>query len=275
MISSSDRERFLRDGYLVIPGVVPENLCQDVIYTILNYLDVDLDDPASWSKEEYAVQGSGPDIVPLHHSQSLWNIRQHPAVYEIFSDLYQDKKLWVSMDKVSYKPPVSETTRRWRQTPIHWDCNPWKFNTLSIQGLVYLTDTEASQGAFCCVPSIYKNLKTYLDNHRGDELARYPRVADADVVPVPGPAGSLVLFHRLMPHTNLKNESSAHGFMQYVSMDPEGGEEARAQRVRQWQKNVPPDGVIAHKARGQQVSGSPDAAALTLLGRKLVGVDRW
>lgn len=271
MLSEPDRKKFLEDGYLVIPDVVPENLCQEVIYTIVNYLKLDLFDPESWYKNDY--QGHG--IVPLHHPQSLWNIRQHPLVYKVFSDLYQDTNLWVTMDRVSYKPPKSPKTTAWKQPPLHWDCDPWSFKDFRIQGLVYLTDTDESQGAFCCVPSLYQNLQTYLAENKGNDLARRPKVPDEDLVALGGTAGSLLLFNRFMPHSSLGNESDKHRFVQYVSMEPVGDEKIRQQRIKNWQEKLPPEWAIRQKIKEQDIPESGQAAALTPLGRKLVGLDLW
>ncbi|MDH5737568.1 MAG: phytanoyl-CoA dioxygenase family protein [Gammaproteobacteria bacterium] len=271
MLTESDKAQFLEDGYLVIPGLVPEKMCQDVIYAIINYLALDMDRPDSWYQQP--LEGHG--IVPLHHAQSLWNLRQYPAIHRVFAHLYGDERLWVSMDRVSYKPPASIKTKDWKTAPLHWDCDPWTFNKLGIQGLVYLTDTEADQGAFCCVPSIYKDRQTYLARHKGNDLARYPRVADEDIVAVSGPVGSLVLFHRLMPHSSLPNRSGKHRFVQYVAMQPVGDEDHRRARVTNWQENRPPLWAIKQKLTSQQIPEPGVAAALTSLGRKLVGVDSW
>lgn len=271
MLSEEQKISFLEEGYLVVPDVVPENLCEDVIFTILNYLGVDLDKPETWYRENH--QGHG--IVPVHHAQSLWNLRQHPRIHEVFADLYGDEKLWVTMDRISYKPPYNEKMEDWKMAPIHWDCDPWTYNKLGIQGLVYLTDTEADQGTFCCVPSIYKNIQSYIETNKGNDLARKPRVADEDILRVTGAAGSLVLFHRLMPHSGLLNRSDKPRFVQYVAMNPMGNEELRQIRVKNWQECLPPEWAIRQKIEKQKIPEPGLAAALTPLGRKLVGVDPW
>ena len=271
MLSQEHIDRFRREGWLIVPGIVPESLCRDVIYTIINYLGLNLKDPESWYKRKQAGHG----IVPLHHPQSLWNIRQLPVIHEIFSDLYGDERLWVSMDRVSYKPPGGHQSRDWEQAPIHWDCDPWRFKDYSIQGLVYLTDTSESQGAFCCVPSIFHRLDDWLEENRGNDLARYPKVDKSDIMSVEGPTGSLVLFNRLMPHSSLLNQSAEPRFVQYLAMDPEGSEQIRFERVKQWQEKLPPDWAVKQKIPDQQIPEPGPAAALTPLGRRLVGIDRW
>lgn len=271
MIGEQERQAFLECGYLVIPGVLPLDLCQRVVDAILAFTGVRLDDRATWHPQRFAGLG----VVPLHHHQALWDVRQHPAVYEVFRELYGREDLWVSMDRAGYKPPASDGTKDWDRAPIHWDCDPWSMDELSIQGLFYLTDTSEDQGAFSCVPSMYRNLGTWRADHAEDENRRYPRVAEQDVVAVAGGAGSLVVFNRLMPHTNGLNRSPRPRFAQYVTMSPAGGTAERAIRVEQWQKNMPPQWAIRQKEAGQLIPEPGSPARLTELGRKLVGVDSW
>lgn len=266
------RERFLEDGFVVIPNVVPAELCEAVIDAILDYTRVDPADPSTWQWQEDPGQGGGHGIVPLHHHQALWNVRQYPAVYEVFRAMYGVDDLWVTMDRVSYKPPAAAMHPDWRREPVHWDCDPWAFDDLSIQGLVYLTDTDATQGAFSCVPSIYTDLANYRATHVHDESRRHPEVTEEALIAVPGSAGSLVLFHRLMPHTSRLNDSEQHRFVQYVAMQPAGSETDRRQRVKEWQEKLPPAWAIRQKVRGQQIPEPGEPAELTELGRRLVGL---
>ena len=67
---SAIREQFLRDGYLVVPDVVPLTLCQQVIETICKFTHVDIADRETW----YGEGRQGHGIVPLHHGQALWDL---------------------------------------------------------------------------------------------------------------------------------------------------------------------------------------------------------
>ncbi len=275
MLTRMQRDQFLADGYLVIPDVVPVTLCQQVVSMILDYHGIDPDRPDSWQGR---YQG-GHGIVPVHHDQSLWDVRQCPNVYKVFRALYDRDDLWVSLDRASYKPPASRKTDEFRRDPIHWDCDPWRTSELGIQGLVYLTDTAEDQGAFCCVPEIYQNLNEYLSRHEGDEQRHRPEVAgevaEKDIKALAGSAGSLVLFHRLMPHSSLINVSDQPRFVQYVAMSPTTDEQEAAARVDQWQHRMPPVWAIRQRISSQQIPEPGAPARLTSLGRRLVGVDSW
>ena len=270
MATAGLRQTFIDEGYLVIPGVIPPGLCEAVIDAIREFTGVDPDRPGVDEVDRFAGLG----IVPIHHHQALWDVRQHPALHEVFARLYADERLWVTIDRAGYKPPASAATRDWEMAAVHWDCNPWRQVEFGIQGLVYLTDTSEDQGAFSCVPSIYRNLDRWLADH-DEQTGRRPDIGSEPLVPVAGAAGSLVVFHRLMPHTNGRNLSDRPRLAQYVSMDPAGAEAARIERIGLWQDKMPPAWAARQKVPGQVVPEPGEPATLTALGRKLLGVDVW
>ena len=270
MLAESQKSQFLEEGYLVIPDVVPKLLCDTVIDAITEYASIDLEDRSTWYRRDF----DGHGIIPLHHHQALWNLRQHPGLHDVFSLLYGTRNLFVSNDRVSFKPPLAEETSSWRREPIHWDCDPWTFKGLGMQGLVYLSDTDANQGAFACVPSIYQNLSQYLSDHKDDEHRRFPQVKEDDLVRVPGTKGSLVVFHRLMPHTSDLNRADQHRFVQYVTMSP-ASETLRDRTIREWRERLLPDWALTQSVSGGKSRETGPPPELGPLGRKLVGLDYW
>ena len=144
MIAKEQREAFLDQGYLVVPDVVPQVLCHGAIDAILDYTGVALDDQSSWYEGNYARHG----IIPLHHHQAFWDIRQLPAIHRLFRDIYGTEKLWVSMDRASYNdfiaflPPhlhddlfVYDTDNDLRRWIDQWQ-NQWESLQLGTQALM-------------------------------------------------------------------------------------------------------------------------------------------
>jgi hypothetical protein len=270
MISKDDKRRFFEEGYLLVENVVPERLCAAVRATICEFLDMRENDPATWP----ARQSRGHGIVPLHHAQALWNVRQHPAVHRLFADLYGTDALWVSYDRASFKIR-DQHGGSGPADPIHWDGHPAQLDRLSIQGLAYLTDTTPDQGAFCCVPSLYREVDAYLAEHPDHGDSRRPEVDPDQIRVVGGPPGSMVLWHRRMPHSSTRNVTDRPRWVQYVAMDPVGDEAARRRRVTEYEQAMPPKWAIVQKVSGQQIPEPAGPAELDELGRKLVGLDRW
>ena len=126
----------------MVADVVPAPARQNVIEAICEFQEIDLQDRQTW----YGHEPRGHGIVPLHHHQALWDIRQLASVYEVFAEVYGQKALWVTMDRVSFKPPRGEG--HGRISPVHWDADPWVFNGLSIQGWVYPRNRSHYSGRF-------------------------------------------------------------------------------------------------------------------------------
>jgi hypothetical protein len=99
------------------------------------------------------------------------------------------------------------------------------------------------------------------------------------VTPIPARAGDLILWDSRLAHGNGHNASDKPRFAQYIAMRPvpvgEAAEAERAERVRLWQRCLPPDeGWVTGDPRGRETTHCRPAA-LTPLGRKLLGVDDW
>src|SRR4029434_510690 len=118
--NNADRDKLLEQGYLVIPDVVPKALCERSAEAICAFISVDPDDPSTW--RNYLKQGHG--IVPLHHHQALWDVPQLPVLHQIFSTIYGTEKLWVTLDRGSFKVPDRAHDEPFRMDPVHWDSDP-------------------------------------------------------------------------------------------------------------------------------------------------------
>lgn len=271
MIGASDRARFFEQGYLVLENVVPADLCARVRAVVSDFTGVVEEDPPTWRRQ--SAQGHG--IVPVHHAQALWDVRQLPAMHAAFAALYGTERLWVTIDRVSVKVPASLFDSPYRVDPVHWDGDPRRAGGLSIQGLVYLTDTPAEQGAFCCVPDLFRELQSWLAQHQHDPNPLQPDVTAYEVLPIGAPAGSLVLWDRRMPHTSAANLGDRPRWVQYVAMNPAGDEAARQALRRLCLDKRPPGWAVRQNVPGQRDPEPGDPATLTPLGRRLAGIDPW
>ncbi len=266
-----DRDLLLEQGWLVIPNVVPRALCERAAAAICAFINVDLDDRESWRR--YVKQGHG--IVAMHHHQALWDVRQLPVLHQIFSAIYAETKLWVSLDRGSFKAPQAMHEDDFRMDAVHWDGDPRLPNTLAVQGLIYLTDTPAERGAFAMVPALYRSLDTWVAAGPSDAEVRQPDVSTYPLIPVGAEQGSLVIWHRRMPHTSLANVSSEPRLVQYVTMTPAGAEDARATQARLCLEKRPPAWAVRQKVPGQLDPEPGPAVQFTALGRRLAGIDAW
>jgi hypothetical protein len=61
-------------------------------------------------------------MVEMYHYQSMWDIRQHPHLYDIFRAIHGTGGLMVSIDRVGLKPPDNPNHPEYgHKGMIHWD----------------------------------------------------------------------------------------------------------------------------------------------------------
>lgn len=285
------------NGYLVFPKVVPEDFCQRVIADILSH--------TRDGKE--GIDRAG--MVEMYHYQSMWDIRQHPAVHAAFASIFGTEKLWVSIDRVGFKPgmPSAETgeyAEKFKSimadSPygfIHWDiCVNQRPRPFAVQGLVALCDTDERMGGFQCVPSLYRELDSWLaslptrkavyahfytDSAGAHELLpkEWHQQSSRDhrywsIERVPLQAGDLIIWDSFLPHGNGVNFTDRDRFCQYLTMTLVGDAREALERKKGWRENLPPSGW-AFPGDPRRLEEKNHEAVLSSLGRKLLGVDNW
>jgi hypothetical protein len=146
-----------------------------------------------------------------------------------------------------------------------------------------LADTSAEQGGFQCVPELFRQFDAWVKDQPPDRNPFVPDLAGFEIEPIPAKAGDLIVWNRLLAHGNGHNVSDRPRLAQYISMfeaDPDisgaagwGGD--REERIRQWRERLPPDAAWAPGDPRQWEREHCEPAALTPLGRKLLGLDLW
>ena len=281
ILAPADHERFRAQGYVVIPNAVPAENCAAVVDAVWEFLGMDPEDPSDWYREPHRT-GS---MVEMYHHPSMWANRQHPRVYQIFREILGTERLWVSMDRVSMKPPSHPDHPEYASAGFtHWDVDldeaPPRFG---VQGVLALTDTDANMGGFQCVPGCHQRFKEIGAQLTPEEKARRrpdlsrPEFADLKVTPIPMKQGDLLVWNRLLLHGNGLNASDRPRLAQYLTMSPsrERDEAYRQRRIEMWRKRLCPSGRAfpGDPRRLEELHG--ETPELTPLGRKLLGLDLW
>lgn len=169
------------------------------------------DDPDSW------YGGPRENGIMIQHFQhpAQARIRRSPRILKAFAQLWGTTDLWMTTDRMSFNPP-ERPGYRFPGPYLHWDASltqPMPFGT---QGILYLTDTAADQGALQLVPGFHRRIGTWLDGLDGLN----PRQIDlsAEAVTVPAGAGELVIWREDLPHGASPNRSSRPRLAQYLNM---------------------------------------------------------
>src|ERR1700693_4759299 len=76
-ITDHDRQQFRAEGYMVIRKVLPASITGNAVREIAAFVGADLADSSTWYSGPPELDG----VVPMHHAQSLWDIRQSPNLY--------------------------------------------------------------------------------------------------------------------------------------------------------------------------------------------------
>ena len=282
MLTDQQRAFFDEQGYLVVRQLIPREQVDAVVDAIWEFLGFDREDPSGWYREPHRHNG----MVEMYHHQALWDVRQHPRMYELFVDLFEREDLWVFLDRANLKPPPRGDAPAYDHPGmVHWDMDvrqrPLPYQ---VQGVLYLVDTAAGEGGFQCVPGVHRWVSDWAQG-RSDEEIRDQRLDLRHAGEIGAPieveaeAGDFIVWHSALPHGNSRNCSEKPRLAQYVRMFPAepGNAELREQRVASWRERAHPafqnPRAFPGDSRGRERESA--AAELTPLGRRLLGLDEW
>lgn len=274
---------FERDGYLVLPCAIAPPDVAAALDAVRWFLDLDptLQDGWYFDIIPYAhktnLQRAGT-FLEFYQHQALWEIRQNPAVYGAFRDLWGREDLWVSLDRVGFKPPRRGTDDLlWQDKGrVHWDVDIAKLPIpFGVQGLVALTDAGEEHGTFRCAPGAHRDLARFVGDGPDADRGRYPGEDTFEMIAVPLHAGDLLVWHSALPHRTGPNDTDDVRLVQYVSMAPaRPNAQERLERIRAWRDRLPGGSHFeGDPLRREERHGT--TATLSPLGFKLLGVEAW
>ena len=270
-ITRLDRLQFLHTGYMIIRNVIPAELAANAVREITSFLGADLADSSTWYAGAPVLDG----IVPLHHAQALWEIRQHPDLYEMFAEFFGSRRLMVDINRCIFRPPIRPGSTLSYGT-IHWDTDPKAPGPGSIQAVVLLTDVRPNGGGFQCLPEVYQNLDVWLEEYGSHDNFDFfnPGLNEWKTTQVEGKAGDVILFSTKLPHGSATNSSNRPRIAAFVSMQPPADDaEVRELMKSWWLTKRAPDYWRGMPGQLDPEPGSP--ATLSELGLKLIGVLPW
>ncbi len=282
ILSDADRAFFDEHGYLVVRQLIPREQVDAVVDAIWDFLEFDRDDPSGWYQEPHRHNG----MVEMYHHQSLWDVRQHPKMYQLFRELFGQDDLWVFIDRANLKPPPSPEHPEYdHRGMVHWDMDVRETPTpFQVQGVLYLVDTRSGEGGFQCVPGVHRRAAEIAAGISDTDLRHqqlHERFPDeiSPPIEIEADAGDFIIWHSALPHGNSRNYSDKPRLAQYVRLEPAVPSDAalRAARIASWRERMHPSFQNPRAFPGdprRKESQSP-AAELTPLGRKLLGIDDW
>ncbi|OON66890.1 hypothetical protein B0919_20955 [Hymenobacter sp. CRA2] len=222
VLSAEDLAFWAEHGYVIVRGAISKEQARATENAVWEALGMDPQNPATWYQKRI---GKGI-MMEFYHHPTLQANRQSRRIHKAFAQLWGTADLWKTTDRTSFNPP--ETTALPFQGPhLHWDLSlepPFHFGT---QGLLYLCDTPAEQGAFCCVPGFHRTLETWLASLPPGTDPRRVNL-DAQAVPIAAEAGDFVIWHHMLPHGSSPNRGHYPRIVQYLNMYPVNFQETMA-----------------------------------------------
>jgi len=216
VLTAEDLDFWDRNGYAVLHDAVAPEQCVAAARAIYGFLQVDPADPETW----YANPAGHTIWVGLLRHPAFRANRESARIHAAFAQLWGRTDLWASIDQGGFNPPE----RPGWQFPgphLHWDTSIAQPMPFGVQGILYLTDTAADQGAFQCVPGFHRRLADWLSELPPGTDPRNQQVMDAlGGTPIAGRAGDLIIWHHGLPHGSSPNRSTRPRVAQYIRMTP-------------------------------------------------------
>lgn len=213
VLSAADIAFWNKNGYIVLKNAITKEDCVAACRAIYNHLQMDENNSESWYNNSHAVEGI---MVPLYRNPAIDKNRNSPKIRRAFEQLWGQKGLIVTTDKCGFNPPQTNSFT-YRGTGLHWDVSlatPIPFGT---QGILYLTDTAANQGALTVIPSFHETLETWLTNLPKHINPRETDFAGFNKIAIAANAGDFIIWNHKLPHSSSPNNAKLPRLVQYIN----------------------------------------------------------
>ncbi|MBV8636241.1 MAG: phytanoyl-CoA dioxygenase family protein [Burkholderiaceae bacterium] len=226
VLSAQDLAFWEEYGYLVLKQAVSDEACDAARRAIWEFLAASPDDPASWYRPHEAKYGL---MLTLFDHPALEHNRRSPRIRNAYRQLYGSDAIFKTIDKVSFNPPENASFR-FLGSSLHWDVSLEPPIPYRLQGLLYLTDCSAEEGAFHCVPGFQHELENWLATLPAGADPREEAKRQLEAQAVPGKAGDFVIWHQALPHCATPNRGRSPRLVQYLTYLPNVETDTRAWR---------------------------------------------
>lgn len=212
VLGADDLRFWDENGYVIVPQVITPADASALADVVWATVGADPDDPATWGLTDHGI------MVQLFQHPALTPGRTSPRLLKAFAQLWGTADLWTSLDRVSFNPPVRPGVE-FPGPRLHWDISLVPPVAFQLQGMIYLTDTRADQGAFEVVPGFHRRIDAWLDG-LGDGVD--PRRVDlsGEAHRIAAGAGDLIIWHSALAHGASPNTGDRPRLAQYVTQFP-------------------------------------------------------
>jgi hypothetical protein len=214
VLSAEDLSFWEENGYVVLHDAISPEACRAAELAVWQHLQMDAADERTW------YQPSTHGIMrQFFHHPALRRNRRSSRIHKAFAQIWGTADLWATVDRVSFNPP-ERLNWTFPGPFLHWDTSLSLPIAFGVGGLIYLTDTEAEQGAFNTVPGFHRRIAAWLNGLPSDADPRDENLEALGAVPIPGRAGDLIIWREALPHGSRPNRCTRPRIVQYLNMHP-------------------------------------------------------
>ncbi len=214
VLTAQDLAHWEEYGFVILKNAVSDEACRATEQLIWDYVEASVDDVDSW----YQTKDPGIMVELIQH-EILHKNRHSERIHKAFYQLWQTADLWPTADRCGFHPPQKEY-HPFPGPDLHWDVDFTKPITFCTQGILYLTDTPAEQGALTVVPGFHHKLDDWLKSLSPDADPQQQDLHALGSKPIGGAAGDLVIWHQSLPHGSRPNLGTLPRIVQYINMRP-------------------------------------------------------
>lgn len=214
VLSAEDLAFWEKHGYVIMHDAVPEATRRAAEQAIWSHLGASPDDPESW----YRQRNQGIMVQFFQHPAFTAN-RRSARIHKAFAQLWGTADLWATTDRVGFNVP-ERPGWMFPGPDLHWDVSLQQPIPLGTQGILYLTDTPAEQGAFTCVPGFQHRVGPWLESLPSGADPRREDLHALGSQPIAGRAGDLVVWQQALPHGSRPNRGVRPRVVHYINMYP-------------------------------------------------------
>ncbi|MCL9804234.1 phytanoyl-CoA dioxygenase family protein [Flavobacterium amniphilum] len=217
-LSDADMRFWNQNGYILIKNAIPKENCLATQKAIWDFLEMNPNEQETWYQPHPQQSGM---MVNFSDHPLLNKNRESQKIRRAYEQLYQTTELFKTIDKVSFNAPVNEH-HTFKGSGLHWDVSLQLPIPEGFQGLLYLSDCEAHEGAFHCVPGFHNRINEWLTKLQPTPSPREEAVKQLtpELVPITGEAGDFIIWHQTLPHCATANHGQSPRMVQYLTYFP-------------------------------------------------------
>jgi ectoine hydroxylase-related dioxygenase (phytanoyl-CoA dioxygenase family) len=216
VLSNEDLAFWNQNGYIVLKNAISKENCQNTRKAIWEFLGKSLKDQQSWYSQHHEQSGM---MVQFSDHPTLNSNRNSSRIQKAYEQLYESTAIYKTIDKVSFNPPITDNYT-FKGSDLHWDVSLYLPIPYRLQGLIYLSDCNETEGAFHCVPGFHNEIESWLNNLPENVNPREYALQNFKPIPIVGNAGDMVIWHQALPHCATANYGKTPRMVQYFTYFP-------------------------------------------------------